>query len=124
MLALALGALIWIASPAITGRQEPWDAKSAYYLVSLVSAGAVAGALQPRRFWLWPVAIYLGQCAAILGRIGLGPDHDLGLFFPLGLIALAVFAVPSLIGSALGAGIRHLVNRTLSRTRENQSSRP
>jgi len=106
VLAMGLGALIWAASPYLTGRNEPWDARSPYYVLALLSAGAVMGLLEPRRFWRWPVAIYLGQCAAIVTLAFMASHGDIGLFFPLGMIVLAMYALISLIGSAAGAAAR------------------
>ena len=111
ILAMALGALIWLASPSMTGHREPWDANSPYYVISLTAAGLVAGVFVPRRFWLWPIAIYLGQCAAIVALAFMTSHGDIGLFVPLGMIVLAMFALLSLLGAAAGAGIRTLLAR-------------
>ena len=104
-LAVGLGAAIWIASPFMTGRRGPWDAHSPYYIVALAGAGLVTGWLEPRRFWRWPLAIYAGQCFAVVGLSWLRGD-DLGLFIPLGMIMLAVFTLLSLAGAAGGAALR------------------
>ena len=105
--ALIMGIVIWIASPLVTGTAEPWDAESPFYFVSLLGAGAVAGALgSPNKWWRWPVAIYLGQAlwgAAIFIRdlLGFG-SAGMNFFFPLGLIALLFSLLPSGIGAACG----------------------
>ncbi len=110
VLAMALGAAIWLASPYVTGRREPWDAHSPYYIIALFGAGMVMGLLEPRRFWRWPVAIYAGQCAAVLALTWVRHD-DLGLFVPMGMIVLAVYTLLSWFGSAVGAALRRLVSR-------------
>ena len=104
-MAAMLGAAIWIASPLITGRKEPWDAHSPYYVAALFGAGAVMGLWEPQRSWRWAVAIYAGQCLAVLGLTALRGD-DLGLFFPMGMLVLACFTVLSLLGAAGGAWLR------------------
>ena len=113
VLTMGMGAVIWLASPAMTGRAEPWDAHSPYYIVALFGAGFFAAIVEPQRFWRWPIAIYLGQCAAIIVQALLRPGGDLGLFFPMGMAALAFYAVLSFIGSSAGACIRWLIKRFL-----------
>jgi hypothetical protein len=39
------GAVIWLASSYITGKQEPWDARSLVYPLSLFVAGFIGAAL-------------------------------------------------------------------------------
>ena len=109
-LAMALGAAIWVASPYVTGRREPWDAHGPYYVLALVGAGLVMGLLEPRRCWRWAAGIYAGQCAAVVALTWVRHD-DLGLFVPLGMIVLAVYAALSLLGALAGAGLRRLMTR-------------
>ena len=104
-MAALLGAAIWIASPFITGRREPWDAPGPYYALTLFGAGALMGLWEPQRPWRWVVAIYAGQCLAVLALTALRGD-DLGLFFPMGMVVLAFFTVLSLLGAAGGAWLR------------------
>ncbi len=97
ILAMALGAAIWIASPFVTHRREPWDAQGVYFPVSLFAAGIAAGLANPDRPWLMGLAIYLGQLAAMI----LGSGGDLGLF-PLGAVLLIFYTLLSAGGAALG----------------------
>ena len=106
-LAVGLGAAIWLASPVMTGRREPWDAHSPYYVLALAGAGLLTGWLEPGRFWRWPLAIYAGQCFAVVGLVLFRGD-DLGLFIPLGMITLAIFTLFSLAGAAGGAALRRI----------------
>ena len=92
---VALGAAIWLLSPFMTGRREAWDAPGPYFPVGLLVAGAVAGALMPKRPWQAGGLIYLGQLAAIL----LMSRGDLGLL-PLGVVLLAVYTLLSIAGAA------------------------
>ncbi len=107
VLAMGLGAAIWLASPAMTGRREPWDAHGPYFPVSLVAAGLLAGLAEPGRPWKTGSAIYAGQMAAIL----LGSGGDFGLL-PLGAILLVVYTLLSVAGAAVsGAVIRAFSRR-------------
>ena len=108
-LALALGAAIWLASPAMTGRREPWDAHSPYYVLALAGAGFITGWLGPQRCWRWAVAIYGGQCLAVWG-LTLRRGEDLGLFIPLGMIVLALYTLLSWLGALVGATLRRSVH--------------
>lgn len=102
VLAMGLGAAIWVASPAITGRREPWDAHGPYFPVSLFAAGLFAGLAEPGRPWKAASGIYAGQMAAML----LGSGGDLGLW-PLGAILLVFYTLLSAAGAAIsGALIR------------------
>ena len=105
VLAAALGAAIWIASPYVTGRREPWDAASPYYPLALLGAGAVMGWLGSGGVWRWAVAIYVGQCAAVLA-LTWSRHEDLGLFVPMGMVVLAAYTALSLAGGAAAAWLR------------------
>lgn len=109
MLAMVLGALIWVASPIFTGHKEPWDENGPYYLIALVSAGVVVGWLEPRCSWLWPVAIYLGQFATIIVLMWATPPSGADFFFPAGAVVLAAYSMLSLLGSVVGATIRRFI---------------
>lgn len=96
-----LGAGIWLVSPVLTGRAEPWDAPGYFYLFSLLGAGIVLGLIWPRQ-WLIPSScVIAGQIIAFAGRI-LIQQADAGLW-PLGLGILVAFSLVSLIGGKLGS---------------------
>ncbi len=105
ILAIALGALIWLASPMMTGRREPWDAHGPYYILSLFIAGAIAGWIQPQKVWRHAVGIMVGQLGVMLWLTVAQPPVGANLL-PLGVIVLAGFALVSLIGAGLAAGVR------------------
>ncbi len=69
ILAMLLGALIWTASPS--GKQA-WDIGdisrgNSYYFCSLISAGGIASLMgRPGLWWVWPIAICLGQDVGVL----------------------------------------------------------
>ena len=54
MLAVLIGAGIWILSPLLTGHNEPWDASPGYYFGSLFVAGFLLTVIHSEKFYLWP----------------------------------------------------------------------
>lgn len=97
------GALVWAASPWLTGHREPWDANSGFYYWYLLGVGAAVGLAVPRSFWACPVGIYLGQAAAMLTLL------EFGSLMPLGLvIALPIMSVINLVGWCAGAAVHKL----------------
>jgi hypothetical protein len=110
VLGLALGALIWLLSPVITGRREPWDAEGGYYAGGLLLAGFLGGFVVPRRPIAAAMGILGGQAAVLLGGVVAEPAN--GGLWPLGLAFLAVYSALGLIGAGLGAAVaRHLRSR-------------
>ena len=96
-IALILGALIWILSPIFTGQQEPWDSNGVYYIVSLLVAGGIVGAINCKRVWRWAMAIYIGQLIFLV-FMSMGPLLFTGLFF-LGGYSLVAYAGAALTAS-------------------------
>lgn len=113
-LSVLLGFLIWWLSPQLTGRREPWDAKSNYYWVALLIAGFLPGCFCAIRFWRWGVGAYLGQCAGLPVAVLRSKKPDLGLL-PLGMVVLFFTTVLSIAGAALEAGVHLLIRRLFSR---------
>jgi hypothetical protein len=104
LLGLVLGAAIWLLSPWISGRSEPWDAEGGYYVGALLATGALGGLLIPLH---WPTAalgIFIGQLLVILG--GVLADPASGGLWPLGVMFLAVYSVLAFAGALLGAAFR------------------
>ena len=115
------GAVIWLASSYITGKQEPWDAHSLVYPLSLFVAGVIGAALIPRRFWLAPVSVWAGQTVGFLWRVF--TSGDAGGLWPLGLvIALPLYSLLSLFGAFLGRPTGTLIRRFLDRGRKTKPS--
>ena len=100
-----LGALIWGASPLVTGHREPWDANLGFYTVGLIVAGFLSALISPRHFWLAPLGIYVGQSIYALAFLPKGPLLPLGLLIGLGFCTLA------LAGAAGAFGIYRLLKR-------------
>ena len=104
------GAVIWLASSYITGEQEPWDAHSLVYPLSLFVAGFIGAALIPRRFWLAAVAVWAGQTIGFLWCVF--TSADAGGLWPLGLvIALPLYSLLSLFGAFFGWPAGTLIRR-------------
>ena len=100
LVAAGLSAVIWALSIPITGKSEPWDADSAYYFVALAVAGAISGAVVPKRLWAHYVGAVLGQIAYELAFLKLGP------LFIVGLIFLAGYSLIFLGAAAIAASFR------------------
>ena len=95
----------------VTGHREPWDADSLFYQCGLFVAGFIPACFSSRRFWLWAFGTWLGQLIAFLVlvlRFGGGP------LWPLGVLFLFVYALWSLAGAGLGAGVHYLFRRHVS----------
>ena len=115
------GAAIWLASSYITGKQEPWDAQSLVYALSLFVAGFIGAALIPRRFWLAAVAVWAGQTVGFLWRVF--TSSDAGGLWPLGLmIALPLYSLLSLFGAFLGWPAGTVIHRFLDRGTKTEPS--
>lgn len=99
----AASALIWILSPWLSGRTEPWDAEGPFYLVALTVAGALSGALAPRPLWAHYVGAFAGQIIYELVALRIGPLFVLGALFLLAysLVFAAAAAVASFARSAV-----------------------
>jgi len=106
LLSMFLGCLIWLLSSYFTGLTEPWDAENAYYFICLIIAGFIPGFLGKKRFWLWPIAIYLGQFIYILVYSFIKPVVGANFFIPLGMFFLGIYSILSFIGSFIGVVLR------------------
>ena len=93
------GALIWLASPLVTGYREPWDSPGPYYMLSLGTLGAVLGALAPRLFWLAALAGLCGEFLVFASQALFPPQE----FWLLGVVVLVTYASIILFAAVLGA---------------------
>jgi len=87
----ALGFGLWLLSPYLTGRAEPWDAPFPFYLPAMLAGGALAGSILPRRTGAFFLGVWLGQVLAIAILPGHGRD-----WFPVGVVTTAVGGALSL----------------------------
>jgi len=91
---------IWLLTPVLTSHREPWDADGSFYIVALVIAGTVAGALAPKPLWAHYVGSYAGQLGYELIFLHVGPLVVVGAVFLL--VYCAVFSM----AAALAAVVR------------------
>ena len=105
---VAVGVLLWLVSPVVTGAEEPWDSVWGYLMMGV--AGVLFGWRGPDKPWRWPCGLYLGQflfgafqCFISLFFYSGG---GVNLFIPVGALFLIPFCLPALIGSFAGAGMR------------------
>jgi len=105
--AIASGAILWLATSAISGRQEAWDS-TLYWTVAYPMAIIVAGTLgylSPERAWRWALALMLAQAVTLIIAAS-----SFGLL-PLGLIMFAALALPPVAMATCAAAIRKQRNR-------------
>jgi hypothetical protein len=105
-LGLVLGALIWALSPMLAGRLEPFD-NALYFWLAMFLAGAHVAVADPRRFWIAPVTIYVGQYAYVALFI---PSLRPSLVF--GLVVGIFFQLPSVLGALAVYVMWRLTRRT------------
>src|SRR5262245_21507872 len=92
IVAAVTSAMIWGASPWLTGKREPWDAAALFYVVALLFAGGISGALAPKPLWAHYVGSIVGQLSYEIFFLKTGPLFVLGAMFLLGYCLLFVLA--------------------------------
>lgn len=101
--ALAGGALLWLATAAVSGRAEAWDSPL-YWQIAYPLCIALAGFLayvEPVRPWRWALAVMLVQPVVMTLTSG----SSFGLL-PLGLALFAVLALPPIFVARICARAR------------------
>lgn len=81
-------ASIWLLTPVLTNHREPWDADGSFYIIALLIAGAVAGAVAPKPLWAHYVGPFAGQLGYELLFLHVGPLVLIGAVFLLGYCAV------------------------------------
>jgi hypothetical protein len=102
LLAIAVGAALWLVSAQVSGRREPWDSAfywKAAYPVALVLSG-ILGYVAPERPWRWPLAVMLAQFAAMAIKDGFGS------MWPLGLVLFGILSLPGMAIAGAAGRIR------------------
>ncbi len=92
IVAAVTSAMIWGASPWLTGKREPWDADFLFYVVALLLAGGISGALAPKPPWAHYLGSIVGQLSYEIFFLKIGPLFVLGAMFLLGYCLLFVLA--------------------------------
>jgi hypothetical protein len=108
LLSSALAAAVWGLSTFLTGKDEPWDAEGAYYVVALGIAGAIAGAAVPGHLFAHYIGAFSGQVAYELVFLKIGP------LFVLGLAFLAAYCIIFVVAVAVTASFRRRMSHAKS----------
>lgn len=96
---LLLGAALWLLSPALLGRTEPWDADAPVWSLSWLVVGTIAGAARHGRgLWL-PVGYALGQVAVMTPPLWRSEFGALGALFIGAGLAVALTVTLALLGA-------------------------
>jgi hypothetical protein len=105
--AFVSGILVWILISSLSGKREAWDSDSYFTfgmpVVCLVAA--LLGYAEPERPWRWGSVPFVGQGVWMFATQGFGN------LFPLGIVVLGLFAVPSIVTAKIGAAISHRVTK-------------
>lgn len=109
LIGAGLGAAIWLISPLLTGRREPWDVEGAYYPAMLLGTGVLGGALAPSQWRKVALGVFGGQVVVLL--VGVIAEPGSGGLWPLGILFLAVYSVLALLGAGFGASVRRFTGR-------------
>lgn len=108
-IAALASAAIWALTPLLTSQREPWDAGGSFYIVALLSAGALAGAKAPRPLWAHYFGSFAGQLGYELIFLRVGALVVIGAVLLLGYCALFTLA------AVLGGFIRRRVVKRFAR---------
>ena len=104
LIGFSLGAAIWLLSPMVTGRREPWDAEGPYYVGTLFGAGIFGGLAIPTHWGSSTLGVFAGQASVLLAGVLAEPAS--GGLWPLGLVFLGFYSVLALFGTGVGATLR------------------
>ena len=100
LLALIVGAALWILGGLASGQREPWD--SGVYWTGVYPASLLAGAVLawwlPRRAWRWPLLVFLGQFVGATVRAG-----EVSNLWPIAVAMFVALAVPGMLLASLMA---------------------
>jgi hypothetical protein len=103
VIAVIVGALLWVLAAVLDGRREAWDSSlywSVAYPLALVATGCIAFVF-PDRPWRWAVALFGAQFVAMCVRNG-----ELGNLWPLGLAMFAILATPAAVVATVASRLR------------------
>jgi hypothetical protein len=100
------GLVLWLLIPGASGQREPWDAPEFWSQGYPVAVGlsALLGLVWPLRSWVWGF-IVMAMMAPVMALNG----SDLSLL-PLGLVALALLAVPPSLAGLIAGRLRRALS--------------
>jgi hypothetical protein len=102
-----IGVTVWTAIAGASGQREAWDS-CLFFAVGLpvmLVAAAVAGYLEPKRPWIWGIAVVSLQPLALM--VGAEP----GVFMLVGLLTFGFFAGGGAAGAYVGSALRMQRNK-------------
>lgn len=101
-IAFVAGVVLWFAASFITGRREPWDSSTYWWLIYPVAIAACGylGYRYPARARLSAFVLFQAQFVGMVIRNG-----ELGNLWPLGLALFAIIAIPGMVVAALAARV-------------------
>jgi hypothetical protein len=100
LLAVVIGASLWLAVSFVSGRREAWDSAGYWalgYPLSIVAC-AYLGYSYPVRSWRWALLLFQAQFLAGCLRAG-----EVGNLWPLGIALFAIMSLPGVLAAMLGA---------------------
>jgi hypothetical protein len=89
---IALGAAIWVFSPWLTGRIEPWDAEQPIWALSWLVVAILGGLAGHVRGVCLPLGYALGQMLVTIKSVFVGEFGALGWMF-IGMYAAVALAI-------------------------------
>jgi peptidoglycan/LPS O-acetylase OafA/YrhL len=100
LIAVIVGALLWVLAAVLSGRREPWDSPY-YWSIAYPAAIFVAGCIGfffPHGSWRWAFALFGAQFVAMCILNG-----EVGNLWPLGLALFALLATPAALAATLAS---------------------
>ena len=94
----ALGIAVWVFSPLITGKVEPWDADAPLWSLSWLIVAVAGGLVGKLRGICLPLGYALGQMAVTIPSAFISQFGVLGWLFIAGYAAAAMLVALALIG--------------------------
>jgi hypothetical protein len=98
-LGIMMGAAIWIFSPWLTGKIEPWDADQPIWTLSWLVVAILGGLIGHVRGVCLPLGYALGQMLVTIKSVFVGQFGALGWMFIGTYAAVAVAVTLALIGT-------------------------
>jgi hypothetical protein len=106
---IALGAAIWVFSPWLTGRIEPWDADQPVWALSWLAIAILGGLTGHVRGVCLPLGYALGQMLVTIKSVFVGEFGALGWMF-IGTYAAMAIAVTLALAGVI-ALVKYLARR-------------
>ena len=98
---MLLGVAIWLFSPWLTGRIEPWDAHAPIWSLSWLLVAVLGGLTGHVRGACLPLGYALGQMLVTVKSVFIGQFGAMGWMFIGGYAAVAVVATFMLAGATV-----------------------